>query len=102
MHLLLMLFACAEGFLLWFLAGLIRESRQLASSKGKADRMWRGTTTRREGPILVTHSSTGQEETVEKAFGKRNALMTMGALPFTRPLHGHGRGDRISARMGTS
>jgi len=97
-----MLFAFAEGFLLWFLAGLIRESRQLASSKGKANRTWRGSVTRREKPALIVHSGTGQEETVEKASGKRIALMAIGALPFTRPLHGHRRGGRISAWMGTS
>ena len=41
-HCLLMLCLLAEGFLLWFLVGLIREVRPGASHEGKIDRTRRG------------------------------------------------------------
>jgi len=88
MNFLLMTCAFAETFLLWFLAGLIRESRRLAPRKGKADRTRSGPSSRREGPILTMSSGTTQEETTEKTLGQRIALMATDASPYTLPLHG--------------
>jgi hypothetical protein len=45
-HFLLIVCALAEGFLLWFLVALIRESRYLARRTGKADRTRRGPVSR--------------------------------------------------------
>lgn len=86
MHLLLITCAFAEIFLLWFLAGLIRESRRLAPRKGKADRTRRGPTSRREEPIVMMNSGTTREETTERTLGQRIALMATGAFSGTPPL----------------
>ncbi len=83
MNYLLMTCALGEVFLLWFLVGLIRESRRLTPRKGKADRTRRGSATRREEPALIMNSGTTQEETTEKELGQRTAMMAMDALPFT-------------------
>jgi hypothetical protein len=91
MHYLLMTCALGEVFLLWFLAGLIREIRRHAPRTWKGDRTGRGRASRREGPILTMNSGTTQEETTEKTLGQRIALMATDALPFTFPLHGQQR-----------
>lgn len=88
MFYLLMTFALGEVFLLWFLAGLVRESRRLAPGKGKGDRTRRGPVTRREGPILTMSSGTTQYENAGKAIEKRTALIVLGALLLALPLHG--------------
>jgi hypothetical protein len=48
MHFLLILCVFSEGFLLWFLVGLIRESRHLAPRQRKADCLRRGPVSRVE------------------------------------------------------
>jgi len=84
-YFLLMLCALAEGFLLWFLVALIRESRYLAPHKGKADRTRRGPVSRTGEPIPM-NSGTTQDE-CRKGHRKRTVLMVLGALFFTLPLH---------------
>ncbi len=87
MYFLLMLCAFAEGFLLRFLVGLIRESQYLAPHKEKADRMRRGPAGQ-SGKLIPMNPGKTQDENVGKAIGKRTVLIMLGALLFTLPLHG--------------
>jgi hypothetical protein len=84
---LLMLCAFAEGFLLWFLVALIRESRHLAPHTGKADRTRRGPVSR-IGELIPMNPGTTQDENAGKTLGKRTALAVLCALLFALPLHG--------------
>ena len=86
-HLLLIVCVFAEGFLLWFLVALIRESQHLAPRTGKADRTRRGPVSRSGEPIPMNPGTT-QDENAGKAIGKRTVLMVLGALLFALPLHG--------------
>jgi hypothetical protein len=86
-HFVLIVCAFAEGFLLWFLVALIRESRHLAPHTGKADRTRRKPVSR-SGELIPMNPGTTQDENAGKAIGKRPLLMVLGALLFTLPLHG--------------
>jgi len=86
-HFLLMLCAFAEGFLLWFLVALIRESRHLVPHTGKADRTRRGPVSR-SGVLIPMSIGTTQDEKAGKAIGKRTVLAVLGTLLFALPLHG--------------
>jgi len=86
-YFILTLIALAVAFLLWFLAALIRENRQLAPHTGKADRTRRGPVCRR-GELIPMNTGTTQDENAGKPIGKRTGLMVLGALLFTLPLHG--------------
>jgi len=55
---LLTLCAFAEGFLLWVLVALIRESRQRSPRTGKADRTRRGPVSRSEELIPMSPATT--------------------------------------------
>jgi hypothetical protein len=84
-YFLLMLCAFAEGFLLWFLVAMIRESRHPAPHTGKADRTRRGPMSR-TGESIPMNSGTTRDE-CGKVNRKRTVLMVLGALLFTLPLH---------------
>ena len=86
-YFLLMLCVFAEGFLLWFLVALIRESRHLAPHTGKADRTRRGPVSR-SGELIPTNTGTTHDENAGEAIRKRTVLMVLGVLLFTLPLHG--------------
>ena len=86
-HFLLIVCAFAEGFLLWFLVALIRESLHLGPHTGKADRTRRRPVSR-SGELIPMNPGTTQDENAGKAIGKRTALAVLGALLFALPLHG--------------
>ena len=86
-HFSLIVCAFAEGFLLWFLGALIRESLHLGPHTGKADRTRRGPVSR-SGELIPMNPGTTQDENAGKAIGKRTALAVLGALLFALPLHG--------------
>ena len=83
---LLTLIALAVAFLLWFLAALIRENRQLRPRTGNASRPRRGPASRR-GELIFMKPGTTQDKSMGKTIGKRTVLMVLGALLFTPPLH---------------
>jgi len=86
-HFSLIVCAFAEGFLLWFLVALIRESLHLGPHTGKADRTRRRPVSR-SGELIPMNPGTTQDENAGKAIGKRTALAVLGALLFALPLHG--------------
>jgi hypothetical protein len=86
-YFLLALIALAVAFLLWFLVALIRESRHLAHTRGKADRTRRGPVSR-SGELIPMNPGTTQDENAGKAMRKRTVLAVLGALLFALPLHG--------------
>jgi len=71
-HFLLMLCAFAEGFLLWVLTALFRESRQSPPRTGKADRTRRGPVSRR-GDLIRMNPGTIPDENAGNTIGKRTA-----------------------------
>ena len=77
-----MLCAFAEGFLLWVLVALIRESRQRPPRTGKADRPRRGPVSG-SGELIPMKPGTTQDENAENTIGRRIALMALGALLLT-------------------
>jgi hypothetical protein len=86
-HFSLIVCAFAEGFLLWFLVALIRESLHLGPHTGKANRTRRRPVSR-SGELIPMNPGTTQDENAGKAIGKRTALAVLGALLFALPLHG--------------
>ena len=90
---LIIVCACAEGFLLWFLVALIRDGRHLAPHTGKADRTRRRLVSR-SGELIPMNPGTSQDENAGKAIRKRTVRMVLGALLFAG-------GRRISARTRT-
>ena len=86
-HFSLIVCAFAEGFLLWFLVALIRESLHLGPHTGKADRTRRRPVSR-SGELIPMNPGTTQDENAGKAIGKRTVLAVLGALLFALPLHG--------------
>jgi len=71
-HFLLMSCAFAEGFLLWVLLALIRESRQRSPRSGKAGRAGRGPVSGR-GELIPMNLGTTQDLNAENTVGKRTA-----------------------------
>ena len=71
-HFLLMLCAFAEGFLLWVLVALIRESQQVASHRGIADRPRRGPVSR-SGELIPMNLGTIPDLDAENTIRKRTA-----------------------------
>ncbi len=86
-YFLLMMCAFAEGFLLWVLVALIRESRHLTPHTRKADRTQREPMSR-FGELTRMNPGMTQDENAGRTIGKRTVLMVLGALLFTLPLHG--------------
>jgi len=86
-YFLLMMCAFAEGFLLWVLVALIRESRHLTPHTRKADRTQREPMSR-FGELIRMNPGMTQDENAARTKGKRTVLMVLGALLFTLPLHG--------------
>ena len=86
-YFLLMMCAFAEGFLLWVLVALIRESRHLTPRTRKADRTQREPMSR-FGELIRMNPGMTQDENAGRTIGKRTVLMVLGALLFTLPLHG--------------
>jgi hypothetical protein len=86
-YFLLMMCAFAEGFLLWVLVALIRESRHLTPHTRKADRTQREPMSR-SGELIRMNPGMTQDENAGRTIGKRTVLMVLGALLFTLPLHG--------------
>jgi hypothetical protein len=97
-YFLLTLIALAVAFLLWFLAALIRESRQLRLRTGNAARPRSGPASRR-GELTFMKPGTTQDKSMGKTVGKRTVLMVLGALLFTLPLHGQ---QSVSDASGTA
>jgi hypothetical protein len=81
-YFLLTLIALAVAFLLWFLAALIRENRQLRPRTGNAARP------RQRGELVFMNPATTRDINMDKTIGKRTVLMVLGGLLFTLPLHG--------------
>jgi hypothetical protein len=93
-YFLLTLIALAVAFLLWFLAALIRESRQLRPRTGKVARP-RGGPVSRRGELIIMNS---ESKDMGKTTGKRMVLMVLGALLFMHPLHGQQTAHDTSGR----
>jgi hypothetical protein len=99
-HFLLIVCAFAEGFLLWFLVALIRESRHLAPRTGKAGRTRRGPVSR-SGELIPMNPGTTQDENAGKAMRKRTVLAVLAHCCSRFHCLGGRRGRRISARART-
>src|SRR5579859_175652 len=93
-YFLLTLIALAVAFLLWFLAVLIRESRQPRPRTGKVARP-RGGPISRRGELIAMNS---ESKDMGKTTGKRMVLMVLGALLFMHPLHGQQTAPDASGR----
>ena len=81
-HFLLMLCAFAEGFLLWVLVALFRESRRRPPRTGKADRPRRGPVSR-SGELIPMNPGTIQDENAGNTIGTRTAVIVLGVLLLT-------------------
>jgi Putative beta-barrel porin-2, OmpL-like. bbp2 len=86
-YFLLMLCALAEGFLLWVLVALIRESRPSRRKWGKAYRTHCGLVSGR-GKLIPMKPATTQGKNAGKVIGKGSVLMVLGASLFTLPMYG--------------
>jgi len=71
-HFLLMLCAFAEGFLLWVLLALIRESRQRSSHRAKPDGTRRGPVSR-SGELIPMNLGTTHDLSAQNTMGRRTA-----------------------------